>query len=90
MKNLKKVLAMVLASVMVLSMAACGAKEEAAEAPAEEAPAEEEAKEEAPAEEKPKKLTKKQALQAKADELGISYTQKNTIAELEAMIAEAE
>ena len=51
MKNLKKVLAMVLASVMVLSMAACGAKEEAAEAPAEEAPAEEEAKEEAPAEE---------------------------------------
>ena len=35
MKNLKKVLAMVLASVMVLSMAACGAKEEAAEAPAE-------------------------------------------------------
>ncbi|MCI5480332.1 MAG: transporter substrate-binding domain-containing protein [Lachnospiraceae bacterium] len=46
MKNLKKVLAMVLASVMVLSMAACGAKEEAAEAPAEE-----EAKEEAPAEE---------------------------------------
>ena len=51
MKNLKKVLAMVLASVMVLSMAACVAKEEAAEAPAEEAPAEEEAKEEAPAEE---------------------------------------
>lgn len=51
MKNLKKVLAMVLASVMVLSMAACGAKEKAAEAPAEEAPAEEEAKEEAPAEE---------------------------------------
>lgn len=42
-------------------------------------------------EEKPaKKPTKKQALQAKATELGLSFTQKNTIAELEAMIAEAE
>lgn len=55
-----------------------------------EASAQEPAAEEAPAEEKPKKLTKKQQLQAKADELGLSYTQKNTIAELEAMIADAE
>ena len=61
-----------------------------AKAAEEKAAKAEEKAEEAPAEEKPKKLTKKQALQAKADELGISYTQKNTIAELEAMIAEAE
>ncbi len=45
---MKKLLALVLALVMVLSLAACGAKEEAAEAPAAEAPAAEAA---APAEE---------------------------------------
>ena len=46
--KMKKLLALVLALVMVLSLAACGAKEEAAEAPAAEAPAAEAA---APAEE---------------------------------------
>ncbi|MBE6968676.1 MAG: transporter substrate-binding domain-containing protein [Ruminococcaceae bacterium] len=48
---MKKMIAMLLALMMVLSFAACGAKEEPAPAPAPEAPAEAPAAEEAPAEE---------------------------------------
>ena len=48
---MKKMIAMLLALMMVLSLAACGAKEEPAPAPAPEAPAAEAPAEEAPAEE---------------------------------------
>ena len=61
---MKKILALVLALVMILSLAACGAKEEAAPAPATEAPkaeaaapAPEAAAPEAPAEKKPEDYT---------------------------------
>ena len=50
---MKKMIAMLLALMMVLSLAACGAKEEPAPAPATEAPAAEAPAEEAPAEEAP-------------------------------------
>ena len=50
---MKKIVAMLLALMMVLSLAACGTKEEPAPAPAPEAPAAEAPAEEAPAEEAP-------------------------------------
>ena len=51
---MKKLIALLLALAMVLSLAACGAKEEPkAEAPAADAPAAEAPVEEAPAEEAP-------------------------------------
>ena len=50
---MKKMIAMMLALLMVLSFAACGAKEEEAPAPAPEAPAAEAPAAEAPAEEEP-------------------------------------
>ena len=49
---MKKVFALILALIMVLSLAACGAKAPAAEAPKADAPAAEAPKAEAPAEAK--------------------------------------